>query len=398
MSRISKYKLNKDVYKSVDLNDNQQEDSSFQMLIGRNEIELNEICLRCQSNEASWIRNRLNYKLVEAVGVFTLCCMSITAFTLSMVYFEDFYMSFQYLKAANLVKTQLFALMPVYYVFLECVACLFDLLRALCSAKLFCIFSNEKKEKQAMERKICRPEDYLIIYSENSNSVKSIEALKLRVSMRSRLRRLFKPLIGLEFVFNIYFAFFLIMPKVLAASYIQINFMSYFKANHTEPIHSEVVNYFNCCLPALTNLNNTECRLNLDSNACVQAKVAHYLLILVFLFYATAVGKFLIQLLLTGNFKLNLIDKLVEKRRLEELQLKRSYEKAKSASFSMNVRARIEQNELLMAQKLDMLENERTKLDLRNKRGSFTLQRNDESIGDGNHHYAEINKDGETSN
>ena len=127
MSRISKYKLNKEVYKTVDLNDSPQEDSSFQMLIGKNEIELNEICLRCQSNETSWTRNRFNYKLVESISIFILCCMSITAFTLSIVYFENFYMTFQYLKEANLVKTQLFATMPVYYLFLEGIACLFSL-------------------------------------------------------------------------------------------------------------------------------------------------------------------------------------------------------------------------------------------------------------------------------
>lgn len=61
-------------------------------------------------------------------------------------------------------------------------------------------------------------------------------------------------------------------------------------------------------------------------------------------------------MLLAANLKLNLIDRIVNERYVEEINLKRKYEHNRSASFSMNVRSRIEENDAKMASQLEMLE------------------------------------------
>jgi len=76
----------------------------------------------------------------------------------------------------------------------------------------------------------------------------------------------------------------------------------------------------------------------------------------------TAVMKFILQILLGANMKWNLIDNLVQKRYVEEINLKRKYDHIRSASFSVNVQARIEQNDAILADQVRMLYNKSSDL------------------------------------
>jgi hypothetical protein len=82
-------------------------------------------------------------------------------------------------------------------------------------------------------------------------------------------------------------------------------------------------------------------------------------------FYTTACMKFLIQLWLLGNLKINLMDRLVNKKYVEEWNLKRKYDKCRSKQLSEDVKKRIEDSDKKMAEQLY-------------------------SDGNTNHHYAEI--------
>ena len=64
-----------------------------------------------------------------------------------------------------------------------------------------------------------------------------------------------------------------------------------------------------------------------------------------------------------ANLKLNLMDNLVQKRYVEETNLKRKYDHNRSASFSLNVQTRIDQNNAILADQLRMLYNNSSDLD-----------------------------------
>lgn len=68
------------------------------------------------------------------------------------------------------------------------------------------------------------------------------------------------------------------------------------------------------------------------------------------------------------------MDKLVNKKYVEEINLKRLYEKCRSASFSVNVQALIEDNERRNHEQLELL----------NQRSANNLEENSSL------HYAEI--------
>lgn len=104
----------------------------------------------------------------------------------------------------------------------------------------------------------------------------------------------------------------------------------------------------------------TACETSLENSQCVWDNVVFYLQHIVILFFLSASLKFFVQIWLAANLKLNLIDKLVQKRYVEEINLKRKYDKSRSASFGINVQARIEENEQLMARRLQMLDKKRS--------------------------------------
>ena len=66
------------------------------------------------------------------------------------------------------------------------------------------------------------------------------------------------------------------------------------------------------------------------NSQCVQENIGNYVQLLVIILLLTAVSKFIIQIWLVANFKLNLIDRLVKKRYVEEINMKRLYDKYQS--------------------------------------------------------------------
>ena len=70
----------------------------------------------------------------------------------------------------------------------------------------------------------------MLIYSESIITIKAIGNLRQRVNVKTELKKMFRSLIRLEVLINLYFCLFVIAPKILAASYLQINLISKFNS------------------------------------------------------------------------------------------------------------------------------------------------------------------------
>lgn len=378
MSRISRYNFggDREKYNSILQDDTFQKDEPYDQVVAKHESEINEICLKCERNEKAWKDIKFLYRTLEFFGILTCIFHSILSLLLSILFFKKYRLVFKYIKDVGLFKFYIPSEIPLIYIILESGGLVFDFIRGLVSFRIFRIFRNEKKSKQILEKRNANDDIYSRIYLENRITIKLINNLKLRVDLKTQLKKMFHSMIRLEVLVNMYHFIFVIAPKILTASYLQLNVVNEFKGNISQTMDIDNVygKQFDCC-----QTNETVCDTSLMNSQCVQDNIGNYIQLLVVIFLLTAVSKFIIQIWLVANFKLNLFDTLVNKRYVEEINMKRLYDKTRSASFSVNVKARIEENDAIMAEQLELLENENNKMPF--------IKENDNEV---NHHYAEI--------
>ncbi len=138
---------------------------------------------------------------------------------------------------------QLFSYLPIIHLVLEGTGVFFDAIKASTSFRIFRIFAAESRLNKSMNHRSRNTDDYMLIYSENTIIMKTIRSLRQRVDIKTELKKMFKSLIRLE-ILGLYFVFFVFVPKILAAGYIQINLINHFKENTTE--NREIVRLGNC--------------------------------------------------------------------------------------------------------------------------------------------------------
>ena len=234
MSRISRYNFDREKYQSVIQEDLIEEPN--EQLIVKHENEINEIIKKCHSNEGLWKDIKYLYKTIEIIGILLLISLSIVTLTFSILFFRKYQLVFRYLNQNDFISFFLFAKVHWFYLALESVATFIDFIRVFVTIKVFRIFTQEKKDRKIIEKRSKRStDDYLLIYSENSITIKTINNLKCRVDLKTSLKKILKLLMKIEFFINLYYCLFLILPKILVGSYVQINLMHHFKqANLTE--------------------------------------------------------------------------------------------------------------------------------------------------------------------
>lgn len=232
MSRISRYNFDREKYQSVIQGESIEE--SNEVLIVKHENEINEIIRKCNSNEKTWKDIKFLYKIIELIGIILLITLSLATLILSILFFRKYQLVFRYLNQNNFLSFSLFAKVHWFYLASESVATFIDLIRVFVTIKIFRIFTQEKRDRKIIENRSKRTDDYLLIYSENSITIKTINNLKCRVDLKTSLKKILKLLMKIEFFINLYYCLFLILPKILVGSYIQINLMQHFnQANLT---------------------------------------------------------------------------------------------------------------------------------------------------------------------
>lgn len=200
--------------------------------------EINKICEKCHNNEQSWREIKFLYRTVECFGILGSICLSIIAVIFSAYFFPKYRIAFSYLEQQKLAPFSLFIQLPLVYLILEIVAVVFDFMRVLLTFKLLRMFATEKKDRYILENKHQDNPYLLKDASENSITLKLINNLKLRVDLKTQLKKMFNSMIRLEVFINVYYFFFMIGPKILAASFIQMNLIPEFSGNLTKALET----------------------------------------------------------------------------------------------------------------------------------------------------------------
>ena len=239
--RLSKYNFrNPDRFSSVP----EEETLLNQEGTGNYDKEINKICEKCHNNEQNWREIKFLYRTVECFGILGSICLSIISLLFSVYFFPKYRIAFSYLEQLKLAPFSLFIQLPLVYLILESVAVIFDFMRVLLTVKLLRMFATEKKDRYILENKHQDNPYLLKDASENSITVKLINNLKLRVDLKTQLKRMFNSMIRLEVFINFYYFFFLIGPKILAASYIHMNLIPEFSGNLTKALETVSVYRF----------------------------------------------------------------------------------------------------------------------------------------------------------
>lgn len=234
MSRLSRYSFEAAKYSAVNRDSHFPPDEPLEDLVAKHEKEINDILAKCHENAKSWKHIKRVYRLIEAIAIIATLSLSIVSVVLAGVFFPEYQLSFQYIKQIGLIQYKISSYLPLFYLVLERIGAFFDILRSVVSYRIFRMFAHEKEDQKLMAARNTNTDDYMLIYSENSITIKTINNLRLRVNLKTQLKKMLRSLVRMEVLNNFYFHFMMIAPKILVGSYLQINFMGHFQTPETE--------------------------------------------------------------------------------------------------------------------------------------------------------------------
>lgn len=347
--------------------------------------QINDICENCLLIEQKWNTSKSVYKLIETLAIFLNMILSLSCLSLSCFYLNKFNSILKYLKEISLLKSHLAVYYPFFYIFCEIGSFSLDLIRLFGTFQIMKLFRYETKQKYLIERKITRTDDFLINQAQNNKTMHVILNLKLRNKMRKKFKLLFPHLIWIEIMVNIYFVVFVILNKIVTASYLRWNLLVKFE---TESINYSNSTLFDCCqLDEYSNETQIMCLNSSDQISCVQSNVDYYLNLIVAIFYSTGIFKLIVQIVFVANLKIMLINDFINKHLNREEILNKKYENCQIYLFTKSVQERIEQNAKELAANLEKFRNEKTSkakkkdtLDNKTKSGNQNNQQNVNNI------------------
>lgn len=348
-----------------------EEPSRRQSQIEDADSQINEICESCALIEQKWNTSKSVYKLVEHSTIFFNISLSLACVTLSCVYLVKFYSILNYLKEIQVLASALFVYYPFFYLCCEIGSLLLDLIRLFGTFQVLKLFRYETKQNHLIERKITRTDDFLINQTQNNKTMHTILNLKLRNKMRKKFKQLFSHLIWIEILVNIYFLLFVILNKIVTATYLKTNLINKLES---DPIinYSSNITMFECCQQDEidSNLTHLICYDDPEQIRCLKSNIDYYINLIISLFYSTAIFKLLIQLIFSVNLKVMLINDFINKNLNREEMLNKKYETCQVYLFTKSVQERIEHNARELAANLEKIKNEKSPL---NKRDSFKV-------------------------
>ena len=197
------------------------------------DIKINEICLRCQSNEEDWRKRLFNYKLSEIILYMIGLVITLASLAVSVWFYffsADFKAILFYLHKLNQIfGIHEFALhMTLVYFVIECIALFIDLAQFFVILKIFLVFAKNLRKVDTQRRTKQQTDgddsagDFLVEYaSQDNRKLETIQNLKQRIQTRVELRFLLANFVWLQILISAYLFVIVIAPKVLGSVYIE---------------------------------------------------------------------------------------------------------------------------------------------------------------------------------
>jgi hypothetical protein len=338
--------------------------NSLQESISDADEQIKEICENCELLEKKWNTSKSIYKIIEGCCLFLNMILSLACVSLSVIYFSKFNSIFNFLNEKNQLALSFLVYYPYFYICFEVVSFVVDIGRFIGDIHIFKLFRYENKQKNLIERKIIRTDDFLINQSQNNKTMHIILNLKLRNKMRKKFKILIRYLIWIEIVVYSYFFFIVFLNKISTATYFKLSIMPKIECS-IDSLSIQNINLFDCCNMIQKTENLTllmDCVNYDDWSDCVRTSIDYYLNLLIALFYSTSVFKFILQSIFIINLKFVLINNFVDKHSSKEENLNFRYEKCQVYLFSKSVQERIDHNAKELAANLEKFKNEKTTL------------------------------------
>jgi hypothetical protein len=342
------------------------------------DIKINEICLRSKDNEEEWQRQVFNYKLSELILYLIGLATTIASLTFSiwLLFFSEFRLLSQYfdmLKDALLLNKYIAPSLSLYYFIVELTSIFLDLMKFLLLLKIFLIFSTNSNKKQASTRIINddddasqTADDYLIVVQEENRRTQTLTKLKKRIRCRAELKHLFKHLIRIEILINLYIVCLVIVPKILGGIYIELYLsptlntqmftnQTLLRLNELNMTFDSNQTVFYNIMPSLANAYECDTDFNIGSE-CFYSLSVYYLRIISIIWFVTASLRFFVQFVLVFNFGYLLMHRLISRKRIDEERMNENYEKARQNILHTKIRAKIEETEERLAENIEHLD------------------------------------------
>lgn len=275
---------------------------------------INEICLAAAENEADWVRYKSFYIKAETSTLIIGTSCSILAFLTAIffLFYDDFY------ELMQLIVDPLFQ-HPFLYLMVEILSLILDMSKLLSTKYIW----------EILKTKI-RPD----IQDDGTAISDAIHKLKIRCSIRQKVKQIYSMLFYLNFFVFIYFVIFIVVVKYSLAIYLNINYRSFI----------EIGNSSHFC----NSLRFNETSSCLES---VKSSVGTFLINFIVFLYITGSVKLIVQTLSILNFKNVLGFYLIEKNSDIDLNLWEEYDKNKNKLFMNDINERIEESQAYIADK-----------------------------------------------